>query len=247
MPYRDCRASQALLQAVNTRWPNRDKASDGWIGDAAHASRSSDHNPWIVVNGWGVVRARDIDKDGIDAAWLAEELRKMGAARDPRLIGGGYVIFNRRITKPDFSGWQVYNGSNPHTSHIHVSFSRNEAGFDSTSPWANILVARPHPPVTKPVPAWPPLPRGHYFGHYNGPVASHGGWSYVKHRRWTSENDWVKAIQNRLNQKGYNAGTPDGVFGNATVAAVRRFQLREMPGTQFFGQVWADDWRKLFS
>lgn len=136
MTWRNCNASMRLVEAVNAKWPNRDKTSDGTIGDAAHATRASDHNPWVIVNGVGVVRARDIDKDGIDAAWLAEELRKLGAAGDPRLAGGGYVIFNRRITSPDFSRWNVYNGSNPHTSHIHVSFSLNQAGFDSNAGWA---------------------------------------------------------------------------------------------------------------
>jgi hypothetical protein len=134
-PWRNCNASQTLVNAVNLKWPNRDKASDGTIGNAEHATRDSDHNPWIVVNGTGVVRARDIDVDGIDAAWLAEELRLLGKAGDPRLTGGGYVIYNRRITKPDFSGWVAYTGVNPHTSHVHVSFSRSQAGFDSVALW----------------------------------------------------------------------------------------------------------------
>lgn len=138
MAWRNCNASISLINATNARWPNRDKASDGTIGDANHQNRTSDHNPWIVVDGIGVVRARDIDKDGIDAAWLAEELRKAGAAGDSRLTGGGYVIFNRRITTPNFSGWKAYTGSNPHTAHIHVSFSQNRAGFDRTDGWSFI-------------------------------------------------------------------------------------------------------------
>ena len=48
------------LQAqVNKRWPNRDKASDGVKGDAAHAARTSDHNP----DSRGYVHAMDIDED----------------------------------------------------------------------------------------------------------------------------------------------------------------------------------------
>ncbi|MGH3994992.1 MAG: hypothetical protein ACRDSN_21320 [Pseudonocardiaceae bacterium] len=134
-PWRNCGASDALVAEVNTRWPRRDRGSDGTIGDAAHASRSSDHNPWVVVGGTGVVRARDIDVGGIDAGWLAEHLRRLGAAGDRRLTGGGYVILNRRITTPDFSGWRAYTGTNPHTSHMHVSFSRHAAGFDSRAGW----------------------------------------------------------------------------------------------------------------
>jgi len=133
--WRNCEASLALVREVNARWPGRDRTSDGTIGDAAHASRSSDHNPWIVVGGVGVVRARDIDVNGIDVGWLFERLRVAGAHGDPRLAGGGYLILNRRITASDFSGWRVYTGSNPHIGHGHVSFSRNAAGFDSRAPW----------------------------------------------------------------------------------------------------------------
>lgn len=135
MAWRNCRASVMLVNEVNLRWPSRDKASDGTIGDAAHATRNSDHNPWVKVGGQGVVRARDIDKDGIDAAWLVEHLRRLGAGGDPRLVNGGYIIFNRRITNSDFRSWRTYNGSNPHTSHVHVSFTRDATGFDSTNEW----------------------------------------------------------------------------------------------------------------
>lgn len=150
MGWRNCAASVTLVDAINLKYPGRDKGSDGTIGDAAHAVRTSDHNPWVIVAGVGVVRARDVDKDGVDAAWIVEELRKLGQAGDPRLAGGGYVIFNRRITKPDFSGWAVYTGTNPHDKHFHVSFSRNQAGFDSQAGWAFLGGARPVPPVNPP-------------------------------------------------------------------------------------------------
>ena len=146
MTWRNCEASLALVREVNARWPGRDRTSDGTIGDAAHASRSSDHNPWIVVGGVGVVRARDIDVNGIDVGWLFERLRVAGAHGDPRLAGGGYLILNRRITAPDFSGWRVYTGSNPHTGHGHVSFSRSIGGFDSRAPWG---IAAAPPPITE--------------------------------------------------------------------------------------------------
>jgi hypothetical protein len=133
--WRLARALDSLRAGVNAKWPNRDKRSDGTIGNAEHASRSSDHNPWVIVGGQGVVRAFDCDVDGIDAGWLAEQLRLAGRAGDYRLTGGGYVIFNRRITASDFSGWRNYTGSNAHTSHVHVSFSRNQAGFDDPAPW----------------------------------------------------------------------------------------------------------------
>src|SRR5688500_6227543 len=50
---------------VDTRWPNRNKRSDGWLGDAAHQATPSDHNP----NPQGVVCAFDLTHDpanGVD-------------------------------------------------------------------------------------------------------------------------------------------------------------------------------------
>jgi len=53
-----CKGGVKLRDQVNRRWPRRDKASDGWIGDRAHSERISDHNP----NKAGVVHAIDIDE-----------------------------------------------------------------------------------------------------------------------------------------------------------------------------------------
>jgi hypothetical protein len=129
--WRNCRASNTLLAAVNRRWPMRETARDGTLGDPHHPSDRSDHHPWLFL-GTRVVRARDFDANGIDAAWLAEHLRRLGAAGDPRLYGG-YVIFNERITSADWRTWRRYTGADPHTTHLHVSFSRS--GFDNPSPW----------------------------------------------------------------------------------------------------------------
>jgi hypothetical protein len=138
-PWRNCLASVTLINEINQAYPNRDKTSDGTIGDAAHAARTSDHNPWVIIleagREMGIVRARDIDRDGLPLADIMENLRKRAEAGDPRLAGGGYLIYNRRISSRDFKAWRVYTGTNPHTSHGHVSFSQNRAGYDSTAPW----------------------------------------------------------------------------------------------------------------
>lgn len=203
MTWRLAGALVALRNGVNARWPKRDKRSDGTIGDAAHASRSSDHNPWIIVNGQGVVRAIDIDVDGIDAAWYAEQLRRLGAAGDHRLTGGGYVIYNRRITKADFSGWAAYSGSNPHTSHVHASLSRNRGGFDDSKAWA-FLGGAPAPGPTPPPSGRPML-------------------------TLNSTGQAVRDVQQRLKTR-YPLYAKhlvvDGVFGPKTQAAVREFQRR---------------------
>ena len=92
-PWRVAGCLLVLRDEINERWPERDKASDGMIGDAAHASSDSDHNPFIIDDGVGVVRALDVDVDGIDAAKLAEHLRQLGKKGDKRVNNGGYVIF----------------------------------------------------------------------------------------------------------------------------------------------------------
>ena len=123
-----------LRAEIDTRWPNRDRRTDGTIGDAAHCGpgRSSDHCP----NPAGVVRALDIDSDGIPAGWLAEHVRQLGKDGDSRLRNGGYVIFNKRIAS-EVQGWtwRVYTGSSPHKDHIHFSVSKDAAGFDGSGGW----------------------------------------------------------------------------------------------------------------
>lgn len=119
----------ALRTEVNRRWPNRDKSSDGAKGDDAHAQRVSDHNPdWSAG---GVVRAVDVDKDGIDVQQLLDAV-----VRDPRVA---YVIWNRRIASATDDGqpwdWEPYDGPNPHTSHVHISIKHTRAAETDTSPW----------------------------------------------------------------------------------------------------------------
>lgn len=131
--------SIALLQdMVNHEWPARSKVSDGTIGDARHISEgsASDHNPWVTVGGIGVVRAFDITCDGIPHNDVAEWIRHLGANGDRRLANGGYVIHERKIASAIQQWvWRPYPGSDPHTSHIHVSVSILEEGFDALWPW----------------------------------------------------------------------------------------------------------------
>lgn len=137
MTWRLAHSLAVLRGEVDLRWPGRSKISDGTIGDAAHASRDSDHNPWVLDSAHvGVVRAIDITADGIEADTYAEHLRLLGEGGDRRLDDGGYVIWNRRIASAT-SGWQwrSYSGSNPHTSHIHLSVSRTPDGYDSDRSW----------------------------------------------------------------------------------------------------------------
>lgn len=141
MVWRMAQSLEVLRGEINRAAPRRSTLSDGGIGDAAHASRSSDHNPWVTKGGQGIVRARDFTHDpadGCDAGQIANavvELMKRGT--HPALRSGAYVIYNRRIFSYSRrgEGWRPYTGSNAHTKHVHVSVTTDLNGFDSTIPW----------------------------------------------------------------------------------------------------------------
>lgn len=141
MSWRVARSLDVLLDEVNATAPLRSKVSDGSIGDAAHATRTSDHNPWITYGGQGIVRARDFTHDpanGLDCNDLAEVLTALIATGvHPACRSGAYVIWRSRIYSFDrrHEGWRPYSGSNPHDKHLHISVATDPAGFDSTASW----------------------------------------------------------------------------------------------------------------
>jgi len=118
------KAAEQLRSEINAKYPNRDKRSDGWIGDTAHNARKSDHNP--DKNGW--VRAIDIDSDLVKGSFkeswlLAEQIKTIALKGDKRI---SYVIHQHRIASPRQNwAWRVYKGANPHVSHIHISFDKS--------------------------------------------------------------------------------------------------------------------------
>lgn len=89
---------------------------------------------------------------------------------------------------------------------------------------------------------WPSfMGPGDYFGLITGPAHSHGGY-------FASERPVISAIQARLDRLGYDPGKVDGTFGPATKAAVAAWQHKVAPAaTDKPGQVWADDWKRLFT
>jgi len=137
MAWRIAESLKLLRKQINDAYPNRDKSSDGGIGDAAHASRNSDHNPWVKdKHGVGVVTAVDIDED------LAPDIHSIEAivtairkSRDPRVK---YIIYEKRITVAgsDLQKWKPYHGKNPHDHHAHISVNSDPKLYDSTKPWA---------------------------------------------------------------------------------------------------------------
>jgi hypothetical protein len=127
MGWRLAKSLETLRSQVNAKWPNRDKSSDGTIGDAAHQATNSDHNQ----NSAGVVTAMDITHDpahGLDARKLAETLV---ASRDPRIK---YIISNAQIVSSQVSPWRwrPYTGANAHRQHVHISVAGD---YDDPRPW----------------------------------------------------------------------------------------------------------------
>jgi peptidoglycan hydrolase-like protein with peptidoglycan-binding domain len=161
-PWRVAKSLLELRSEIDARWPNRDRRTDGTIGDERHCGggNTSDHCP----NAAHVVRAFDADVDGIPAAWLAEHVRARGAAGDARLANGGYVIYNRRIASWSHGWtWRAYTGDSPHTDHVHISVSLDASGYDRSASWG-VRTATPGP-----------APTSHHMAH----LAAHGVGSRV--------------------------------------------------------------------
>ena len=116
-----CKAGQQLRLQVDDSYPDRDRTSDGWVGDVRHSARTSDHNP----DSKGIVRAIDIDRDLSGKKKpdlmpdLADQIR-LCAKSDKRI---SYIIFNGKIASAKKSWrWRPYDGINKHTAHCHISF-----------------------------------------------------------------------------------------------------------------------------
>ena len=119
------KAGVQLREQIDDSFPDRDRTSDGWIGDTRHAHRKSDHNP--DVDGW--VRAIDVDKDLYKGSKpdlmpdLVDQLRLACKAKTEKRIS--YIIFDGRICSSILNWkWRKYTGANKHTHHMHVSFKK---------------------------------------------------------------------------------------------------------------------------
>lgn len=124
MSYYLAASLKKLRDEVNGLWPHRSKVSDGWVGDTSHQARKSDHNP--DYSSGGVVRALDVTARGIDVNRLLRH-----TTNDSRV---SYVIYNRRIYT-HARGWYRYTGSNPHTSHVHVSIAHSRTAERDVKTW----------------------------------------------------------------------------------------------------------------
>jgi hypothetical protein len=134
-----------LRTELNRIAPNRDKTTDGTIGNAAHQLRVSDHNDDEV----GRVPIRDADsKHEVHAIDLDTDLREPGLTMEMvvqhvvgRCRSGAekrlrYVIYRRRIWEAS-NGWKqrAYTGDSPHDEHAHFSASYETKHEASTASW----------------------------------------------------------------------------------------------------------------
>ena len=127
------KAAKQLREQFDDTFPNRDRLSDGWIGDTRHQAKPSDHNP--DANGW--VRAIDIDRDLYKGGKpdnmgdLVDQIRLACKSKSEKRIS--YIIFDGRICSPILNWkWRKYTGANKHTKHAHFSFKKeadNDGAF----------------------------------------------------------------------------------------------------------------------
>ena len=118
------KAAIQLREQFDDTFPDRDRTSDGWIGDTRHAARPSDHNP--DAPGW--VRAIDVDRDVSGKSKpdlmpdIADQIRLLCKSKKEKRIT--YIIFDGRIASSKKNwAWREYTGANKHNHHCHISFS----------------------------------------------------------------------------------------------------------------------------
>jgi len=117
----------------NAVFPGRDKASDGSVGDLAHQTGSSGHNPdrtgkaeYKDGDALDEVRAIDVDRDlvkGSTIDWMELVVQYLvKKARAGGYIPFRYIIYKGRIWARS-DGWKTrtYTGANKHDKHAHFS------------------------------------------------------------------------------------------------------------------------------
>jgi hypothetical protein len=134
-----------LRTDLNRLAPNRDKTSDGTLGDDAHKSRVSDHNddeigrvPIRDADSKHEVHAIDLDAN-LNVPNLTMEMvvqHVVGRCRSGAEKRLRYVIYDRRIWERS-NGWKQrgYNGDNPHLGWAHFSGSYESEHEADTASW----------------------------------------------------------------------------------------------------------------
>ncbi len=109
-----------VFNELDTVWPNRDRRTDGWIGDKNHCPGTSAH----CADSQGRVRAIDVDKDGIDTGLVIFRL-----SHYPMVIR--YINYNYQQFHADNNFEPVkLKDKNPHTGHMHIEVQKTTAAYN---------------------------------------------------------------------------------------------------------------------
>jgi hypothetical protein len=204
---------QNLRGQVDGVFPDRDKTSDGTIGDQAHSSGTSGHNPDLTGSAeykdgdsLDEVRAWDMDSDlrftGVTAQMVVDHIRKLPNVSSVLR----YMIYNRKIYEAS-NGWAArdYTGASPHTEHIHYSGAYSQSADSDTT-----------------------------FDYRLNELT--GGDDMFLPKKGDS-GEPVKYWQYILNDLGFSVGAVDGDYGSKTEAAVNasRAAYGEGPHTMITG------------
>lgn len=210
---------------MNHRFPNRDKSSEGTIGDQAHAVEASSHNPDLTGHpeyrdGDKIdeVRAIDFDKDLRDPSGATmENLVQIWikAARAGKMSWVRYFIYNGRIWhRKDGFLTHKYTGSNKHTDHCHVNSDFTQAADTiKGTDWLLGDPAKPTPPAPK-----PPTPSP------KTPVMKKGDSGETVRQVQRFFLAVFPAYRDRVSVRRGVTMVVDGYFGDQTEAWVRVFQ-----------------------
>lgn len=241
-----CAAGVTLRDQVNKRWPNRDKASDGWIGDSKHQAnqgwgtngKGSYHNP----DPHGIVHAIDLDEDffgkGKGGQKAAMEFAEQLATYCRQGKDGGriaHIVYEDKVASATAQNWHFRGSGYGHTHHIHISFT-NKADNDGSKFILPIFDDNSNPPKPTPPKPTPAKPENK--------VPDYPGRSQLV---FNKKNSGVTQLQKQLIKKGFNIPNgATGFYGDQTVAAVKKFYSsigKAKDGKSFDPAAWNILWK----
>lgn len=183
-----------------------------------------------------------------------ESMESVGQAQS-LLVPGDCVFFNWYGHNPTYDHVELYAGNGMLWSHGGPGYGPNFVSFAREWDMAyeiravrmsNVAGGGTIPATSNNWPSWP-FPVNEYIGDINGPNESHGG-------AYENEKPYIRRAQEKLYDLGFAPSDMsrdefcDGLFEYPwSTDATEKFQRAHMPGTEFYGQIWADDWQKLGS